>query len=193
MITRFFLAFACAAVSALPALAHDDTQAATSRSEAATASGEHVHVRTPGPPPLEVSTGVSSPDDEDYEAIDAILPPPKRTAVLLAEAYQCRAEKLAQGVPKLVPPTIVAAAAEPESLTPAAKPAAMSAPKQVAAKPPMVPVSAPVAKPARKLAAKKASKPAAEHLTTASVKPAAKPEKKPRKKKKPVAVITSIY
>ncbi len=177
MIFRSLSALCLAASISISAFAHDvNVPAGAPQVVADPANPDHVHIHTSGPA-AEATYGVSSPDDEDYTAIDALLPPPKHTAVLLAEAYQCRPEKLAQGLPRLERVTLEAAALEPE-------------PRAVA------PIAA-AKEPAKKLATKKpAAKPAAEPMTTASIKPAPKLAKKPAKKlrkKKPVAASTELY
>jgi hypothetical protein len=189
---KLLLSLLATATLIAPAFAHESHDAPP----VASTTGEHVHIHTPGPAAA-ASLGVSSPDDEEYGVIDALLPPPKRTATLLAEANQCRIEKLAQDLPKLVPVT-ANASAEPQ-MPVLAKPVALQAPKVVkaekvaAAEPAPPPAAKPAVKPAVKLSAKKPAKPVAEPVTTASIKPVPKPAKKLQKKKKPVAVSTELY
>jgi hypothetical protein len=155
---KLLLSLLATATLIAPAFAHESHDAPP----VASTSGEHVHIHTPGPA-AEATTGVSSPDDEEYGVIDALLPPPKPAAPAIKVAAPLSAAESA------------------------------SAPRVAAAEPAPPPAAKPAVKPAVKLSAKKPAKPVAEPVTTASTKPAPKPARKLQKKKKPVALSTELY
>jgi hypothetical protein len=174
MIYRCLLALIAAATWSTNSFAHDEsahqgTAPAGSEIIVDPANPGHVHIRTPGPSPV-ASTGVSSPDDEDYGSDEtatgsiAAHPPENRNNAAATEN--------------------TAAVVQPIPL----KPVAVAPVEKIAVAAPPKVTSAPTVKAKTKpLTAKSPAKPKPTAVATAA------PAKKPLKKKKPAAKITSIY
>jgi hypothetical protein len=142
-------------------------------------SSGHVHINPPGPP-VEEQTGISSPDEEDYDADDLVIAPQPQHQH--QEQLQVLPPQVAE--PQTPPITVTPPVAE----TPAADAEGMAKPPRKLKKRAAAPAPAPKAvvdKPAK--VEKKAKS-----QQTANAQPQ-EPQAKKRKKKKPVKVTNGLY
>jgi outer membrane biosynthesis protein TonB len=143
MVTRSLFAFFCAALLSTPASAHDvNAPAGAPQPMFDPANPGHVHIHTPGPSPL-ASTGVSSPDDEDYSLSEPARP---------ATVQPTQPRQQATVPPVVEPGSTTASLRAPKPVVIAkAKPRVKPQPKPTAAKPkPVTTAVVPTKKPRKK-------------------------------------------